>query len=117
MLAASPVKLDVNSHPVGLISDYSPFTLHCFVSLFDSVEKIPVKILRDTGASESFILDSVLPFSSSSSSGRSLLAKGIDLTTFEIPLHKIMLYSELVEGQVELGVRPALPVDSVILGE
>ena len=75
-------------------------------------KKIPVKILHDTGASGSFILDSVLPFSSSSSSGRSLLVWGTDLTTFEVPLHIIMLYSELVEGEVELGVRPALPVDS-----
>ena len=112
MLATSPVNLDVNSHPVGLISDYSPFISDGFVSLLGSEKKIPVKILCDTGVSESFILDSVLLFSSSSSSGRSLVVRGIDLTTFEVPLHKIMLYSELVEGEVELGGRSALPVDS-----
>ena len=74
-----------------------------------------MKILRDTGASESFILESILPFSSSSRSGRSLLVRGIDLSTFEVPLHRVVLYSELVEGEVELGVRPALPVDGVSL--
>ena len=49
--------------------------------------------------------------SSTSSSGRSLLVRGIDLTTFEVP--RVMLHSELVEGKPELGIRPALPVDDV----
>ena len=89
-----------------------------FVSLKDSNELIQVKILRDTGASEFLILESVLPFSSTSSSGRSLLVRGIDLTTFEVPLHRVMLYSESVEEELELGIRPAIPVDDVhvILG-
>ena len=89
-----------------------------FVSLKDSDELIWVKILCDTGASESFILESVLPFSSTSSSGRSMLVWGIDLTTFEVPLHRVMFYSELVEGELEFGICPALPVDDVhvILG-
>ena len=96
-------------------------TLHLFlmdVSLKGSDELIHVKILCDTGASESFILESVLLFSSTSSAGRSLLVCGIDLNTFEVPLHRIMLHPELVEGEVEMGIRPALPVDSVqvILG-
>lgn len=97
---------------------YTPFISDGFVSLVGSAEKVPVKILRDTGASESFILGSLLPFSSSTNSGRSLLVRGIDLNTFEVPLHKVVLYSGLVEGEVELGVRPALPVEevSVILG-
>lgn len=62
MLAASPLNLDVNSHPVGPNSNYSMFISDGFVSLLGSEKQIPVKILRDTGASESFILDSVLPF-------------------------------------------------------
>lgn len=35
-----------------------------------------------------------------------------------VPLHKVVLYSHLIQGEVELGVRPALPVEgiSVILG-
>ena len=117
MLAASP-KFSVDSLDTGLNSNYSPFISKGFVFLKDSGELIPVKILRDTGASESFILESVLPFSSASSSERSLLVRGIDLSTFEVPLHTVMLCSELVEGELELGVRPALPVDGVhvILG-
>ena len=39
MLATSPVNLDVNSHPVGLISDYSLFISDGFVSLLGSEKK------------------------------------------------------------------------------
>lgn len=40
-------------------------------------------ILRDTGVSESFILQYVLPFSSLSDTGTSVLIKGIGLKTCE----------------------------------
>lgn len=32
------------------------------MSVPDDIDKVPVKIIRDTGASESFILESTLPF-------------------------------------------------------
>ena len=75
-------------------------------------------MLRDTGASGSFILGSVLPFSNESYTGNSLLIRGIGLNTISVPLHTVSLECELVEGDVELGVRPALPIDgiSVVLG-
>lgn len=46
------------------------------------------------------------------------MVRGIDLNTFEDHLHKVVLSSALVEGEVKLGVCPALPVEgvSVILG-
>ncbi|XP_056434939.1 uncharacterized protein LOC130372804 [Gadus chalcogrammus] len=119
MLAVSPSDSSVDSlQPTGVNSSYAPFVSSGFVSLKDGDDLVPVKILRDTGASESFIMESVLPFSPTSSSGRSLLVRGIDLTTFEVPLHRVKLFSELVEGELELGIRPALPVDDVhvILG-
>ena len=92
--------------------NYYPFISDGFVSLIGSAEKIPVKILHDTGASESFILES-LPFSLKSSTGKSRLVRGIVLRTFEFPLHWVFLFSELVQGEVELGVRSALPVCGV----
>lgn len=58
---------------------------------------VPFKILRDTGASESFILESTLPFSSASSLGKTVLVQGIAFTTMSIPLHKVVLQSELVK--------------------
>ncbi|XDV48156.1 hypothetical protein PO909_017622 [Leuciscus waleckii] len=83
-----------------------------------SDEKVPVKILRDTGASETFILESVLSFSESSSTGSEMLIKGIGLQVLPVPLHNVVLESDLVTGQVTVGVRPSLPVEgiSVILG-
>lgn len=98
-------------------SVFSPFVSVGFLSLLQG-EKVPVKILRDTGASASFILGSVLPFSKETFTGDSLLICGIGLTKMFVPLHKVVLYSHLIQGEVELGVRPALPVEgiSVILG-
>lgn len=56
---------------------YAPFITDGFVSLVGNDEKVPVKILRDTGASETLILESVLSFSESSSTGNEVLIKGI----------------------------------------
>ncbi len=74
---------------------------------------MPVTILRDTGASESFILQDVLPFSSLSDTGTSVLIKGIGLNVLSVPLHRIMLLSQLVSGEVVVGVHPSLPVEGV----
>lgn len=94
---------------------FEPFISNGFVSLPGSVEKVAVKILRDTGSSESFILESVLPFSTESHTGSSLLIRGIGLNTLSVPLHKVDLTCELVHGVVDLGIRPILPVDGVSL--
>lgn len=80
--------------------------------------EVPVKILRDTGSMDSFILESVLPFSSKSHTGESVLIKGIGLNILSVPLHKVRLQSELNQGDFVVGVRPALPIEGVhvILG-
>ena len=83
-----------------------------------SQNKVPVKILRDTGAKDSFILSSVLNFSQDSDTGDCLLVQGMGLKTLSVPLHKVSLACGLVNGDVHLGVRPALPISGVhvILG-
>lgn len=88
------------------------------VSVVGSSLLAPVKILRDTGANQSFILDSVLPFSFVTDTGNSVLIKGIGLNTINVPLHRITLHSDLVKGDVSIAVRRSLPVAgvSVILG-
>ncbi len=63
---------------VEFLSSYSPFITEGRVSLVGEKE-IPVKILRDTGSMDSFILESVLPFSSQSHTGESVLIRGIGL--------------------------------------
>ncbi|KAL2077768.1 hypothetical protein ACEWY4_027272 [Coilia grayii] len=97
---------------------YGPFITAGFVSLGGNGEKVPVKILRDTGASESFVLESVLPFSDHSNTGTCVLICGIEMHTISVPLHRVILESDLVKGEVALAVRPSLPVEGVhvILG-
>lgn len=41
------------------LSVFSPFLTEGYVSLVGSNEEVPVKILRDTGAMDSFILESI----------------------------------------------------------
>ena len=49
--------------------------------LLGSNDPVPVKILRDTGASESFVLESLLPFPDETDLGNSVLIRGIGLNT------------------------------------
>ncbi len=77
-----------------------------------------IRILRDTGAAQSFILQGALPFSEQSSCGSSVLIQGIDLTVIKAPLHQVFLRSGIISGNVELALRAQLPVKdmSLILG-
>lgn len=78
-------------------SVYEPFILEGMVSLTDSkADHIPVKMLRDTGAAQSFILTSVLPFSEDPYGGSDVLVKGIGLGLSKVSLHKVHLMSDLV---------------------
>ncbi len=75
-------------------------------------------MLRDTGATQSLILDSQLLFSEESYTGTSVFVRGVGQSGVEVPLHSVWLTSELVSGPVKLGVCSELPVKgiSVILG-
>ncbi len=94
---------------------YEPFLFNGSVSLCaDSLDN-PVSILRDTGATQSFILADALPFSARTYSGTDVLVRGIELGCVRVPVHVIHLKSDLVTGMVPLGVRTELPVDGVSL--
>ncbi len=112
-----PINLSEEGFPTAVNSikdgDYAPFISYGHVSFVGKETKVPVTILRDTGASESFILQDVLPFSFLSDTGTSVLIKGIGLNVLSVPLHKIILSSQLVSGEVVVGVRPSLPVEGV----
>ena len=95
---------------------YEPFLSDCFVSLnSDSAQSTPIKILRDTGASQSLILADTLPFSEKTSSGTSVLIQGVECGFVNVPLHNIYLSSDLVTGLVAVGIRPSLPFKGVHL--
>ena len=95
---------------------FEPFMLNGFVSLSgDNCPPTPIKILRDTGASQSLILADILPFSENTSSGTSVLIQGLECGTVNIPLHHVNLSSDLVTGLVVIGITPSLPFKGVHL--
>ena len=95
---------------------YEPFLSDGFVSLnTDYAQYIPIKTLRDTGASQSIILSDILPVSEKTSSGTSVLIQGVECGFVNVPLHNIYLSSDLVTGLVAVGIRPSLPFKGVHL--
>ena len=95
---------------------YEPFLSDGSVSLnSDFAQSTPIKILRDTGASQSLILADTLPFSEKTSSGTSVLIQGVECGLINVPLHNIYLSSDLVTGLVAVGIRPSLPFKGVHL--
>ena len=90
-------------------SSTSPFVMRGYVSLVGQKGRVPVSILRDTGADVSLISEKVLPFSVVSDTGDSVLVRGLGLETVPVPLHTVMVESELVQGKVVMGVRPESP--------
>ncbi|KAK0135738.1 hypothetical protein N1851_028415 [Merluccius polli] len=110
-------------HPPGTVSSkhvdelYTPFVSNGFVSL-DGQGKVRVKILRDSGANQSLILSSVLPFSAHTATGGKAPVLGVGMVTLWVPVHRVHLDSDLVCGEVDIAIRPELPIQGVdvILG-
>ncbi len=98
--------------------DFGPFLTDGSVSLPDCDETVPVRILRDTGAGQSFLLEGLLPLSKHTATGSYVLVRGLEMGYMEVPLHRIHFNSKLVLGEVVVGVRARLPVSGVafILG-
>ena len=109
--------LEEKSSCVSVMQSFEPFIHNGFVSLSsDLTNSNPVKILRDTGASQSLLLANTLPFSDVSFTGTNVLIKGVDSTEFtSIPLHNAYLSSDLVSGHVVVGILLSLPFDGVHL--
>ena len=97
---------------------YLPFVLASSVALTAEETAVPVKILHDTAATQSLLLQSVLPLAEQASAGASVLVQGVELGVLKVPLHKVCLRSNLVLGEVTVGIRPTLPIQGIafILG-
>lgn len=100
---------------VDLVQDsgFEPFIADAFVSLVGSDKHLPIKLLRDTGAKHSFVVESVLPFSLESATNDYVLMRGMEMGWIPVPRHAMELYCELVQGIVSVGVRPELPIEGV----
>ena len=55
-----------------------------------------VKILRDTGATQSLMLDSVLSLTENSFTGANVLISGVEMGVLEVPLHEVNIKSSLI---------------------
>jgi len=98
---------------------YQPFILKGLISLKGNCdEQKEIRMLRDTGAMQSFIVADKLPFSEDTFCNSSVIVQGIDMSCITVPLHRIHLQSDLCTGFVRVAVRPSLPVQGVdfILG-
>lgn len=101
----------VNSKPDP---SYGPFIFKGLVSLTgDPKDQQEVRVLRDTGAAQSFLLTDVLPLSDQSSCGSSIIVQGIEMGYVTVPLHRVHLQTELVSGFFTVGIRPTLPIGGV----
>ncbi|CAB3980524.1 Retrovirus-related Pol poly, partial [Paramuricea clavata] len=92
-------------HVDPIMKVFQPFVFDGSVSFQNDESAISqIKILRDTGASQSLVLTNTLPFSKGSYSGKNALIKGIDAQKYtSVPLHNINLQSKLVSGEVQIG--------------
>ena len=88
-------------------------------SFESNVERIetqgkPVTILRDTGSSQSILLQGAIDLQQQHFTGQYVLISGISGNTLSIPLYRIVLKSSLLENspaEVVVGLVPSLPVE------
>ena len=79
-------------------------------------DAVAVKIIRDTGASQSLLLAETLSFSEKSSTGASVLIKGVNSLEYSlVPLHTVYLAKDLSSGPVKIGLGSSLPFEGVLL--
>jgi len=96
---SSPIG-EVSAPPKPVMDVFEPFIHEGLVSLSSNLsDSTPIKILRDTGASQSSLLCDTLSFSEESSVGASVLIRGISCSEYSpVPLHTVYLKSNLVSG-------------------
>ena len=98
------------------MENYKAFISEEVVSLVgDENSSQKVKILRDTGATQSLMLDSVLPLTENSFTGANVLISGVEMGVLEVPLHEVNIKSSLINGNIVIGTRPSLPVEGISL--
>ena len=71
--------------------------------------------MRDTRATQSLLVEGILPLSEETATGDQVLIQGVELGIVSVPLHSLHLESELVTGDVIVGLRPTLPMADVSL--
>jgi len=101
--------------PVSPESQFNPFVSKGLISLSENGEQIPITILRDTGATQTLIVEGTLPLTKETATGTTMFIQGVGLTPVSVPLHTVYLRCGLVSGPVVVGARPTLPVQGISL--
>lgn len=102
---AEPVKCEITTRGVTLSKEnngsYEPFVSQGLVSLVGEEDKTQsIYVLRDTGASQSLLLEVVLPLNECSYMGNNVLLQGVELGVVSVPLHVFYVKIDLVAGPV-----------------
>lgn len=136
IVANCPVFKKKNTKPVALIkivnhvnqsfsskklfeyADFKSFVMDAFVLVSGNVEKSLVKILRYTAASQSYILEGGWLLSSDTAVGSNVLVCIFCMQDIGVPLHKVMIRSELRSCDAVVRERPTSPIagNSMIIG-
>ena len=61
------------------------------------------------------MLDSVLSITENSFTGANVLITGVEMGVLEVPLHEVNIKSNLINGNIVMGMRPSLPVEGISL--
>ena len=93
----------------------NPFISEGYVSTSKGGNAVPIRILRDTGAAQSLLVEGILPLSEATATGTHVLIQGVELGIVSVPMHTIYLNSDLVSREVVVGLRPTLPMEGVSL--
>jgi len=101
--------------PLAVREQFNPFVSKGSVSLSDEGEQVPITILRDTGATQSLIVEGTLPLSEETATGATMSIQGVGCAPVSVPLHTVYLHCGLVTGPVVVGTRPSLPVQGISL--
>ena len=94
-------------------SNLKPFQFEGLISAADSSStEVPIRIMRDTAASQSVVVRDALPNLEDLLTGESVILSGIGGTVVD-PLCRLYLKSDLVTGYVTLAVEDSLNVKDV----
>lgn len=132
IVVSCPVLNKQNAKPVALVNtfdttldltvvpevsselmDFASFVMDGVFSLPGNGPRVPVKMLRDTAASQFFILEGVLQFSDDSAVGSDVPVLDFGMKDIDVPLHMVFVESDLVFGEVAVEVRPQFPIKAV----
>lgn len=100
----------------GLDPCFQPFIVDGVVSLPGNPDEIrSVRILRDTGTSQTVILSSVLPFSDKSACCYNVVLSGIEMGYDPRPLLDVRINCQLARGVFHVTVCLVLPISGVTM--